>query len=168
MAKGLGKKRLNQQNGGASAPPVPPIDPDNAEFVLFIRAKKFPQWYPLSIVKGGTAANMMVKAMESDLGKKMYAGTLVRNIGGVIYKDRRRIEAQVKTLPALKAFKEFEYGFKIRDKENPKNWYIADSTVQLIPPEDQLPASPVDGLKDAVAGVGESVQKAFKDGFKLG
>ena len=26
---------------------------------------------------------------------------------------------------------------KIRNKENPKSWYIADATVQLIPPEDQ-------------------------------
>lgn len=28
-------------------------------------------------------------------------------------------------MPLLKSFKEFEYGFKIRDKENPKNWCVA-------------------------------------------
>ncbi len=64
-------------------PPTPPIDPDNAEFVLFIRAVKFPQWYPLSVVKGGSAANIIVRAMESDFGKLLYGKTLIRNIGTV-------------------------------------------------------------------------------------
>jgi len=59
------------------------VDPDNAEFVIFVRAKKFPQWYPLSVVKGGSAANVLVKAMESELGRKLSGNTLVRNIGTV-------------------------------------------------------------------------------------
>ena len=43
-----------------------------------------------------------------------------------------------KTMPLLKSFKEFEYGFKIRDKENPKNWCAllpwdgADAPVSLL------------------------------------
>ena len=53
------------------------------EFVIFTRAKKFPQWYPLSVVKGGQAANMLVKAMESELGRKLSGNSLVRNIGTV-------------------------------------------------------------------------------------
>jgi hypothetical protein len=110
---------------------------------------------------------MMVKAMESDLGKNMYASTLTRNIGAVVYKDRKAIERQVKTLPAMKAFSEFEYGYKIRDKETPKSWYVADKVI-LIPPESELPTSPVDNLKDAVGGLGETMQSFFKDGFKLG
>ena len=64
-------------------PPTPPVDPDNVEFVIFVRAKKFPQWYPLSVVKGGQAANMLVKAMESELGRKLSGNSLVRNIGTV-------------------------------------------------------------------------------------
>lgn len=64
-------------------PPTPPVDPDNAEFVLFIRAKKFPQWYPLSVVKGGSAANTLIRAMEYDFGKLLYGKTLIRNIGQV-------------------------------------------------------------------------------------
>lgn len=59
------------------------MDPDNAEFVLFIRAKKFPQWYPLSVVKGGSAANTLIRAMEYDFGKLLYGKTLIRNIGQV-------------------------------------------------------------------------------------
>ena len=67
----------------AQLPPTPPVDPDNVEFVIFTRAKKFPQWYPLSVVKGGQAANMLVKAMESELGRKLSGNSLVRNIGTV-------------------------------------------------------------------------------------
>jgi hypothetical protein len=64
-------------------PPTPPVDPENTEFVLFIRAVKFPQWYPLSVVKGGSAANVLVRAMEYDFGKLLYGKTLIRNIGKV-------------------------------------------------------------------------------------
>ena len=67
----------------AQAPPTPPVDPNNAEFVIFVRAVKYPQWYPLSVMNGGPAANVLVKAMESDLGKKLSGNTLVRNIGTV-------------------------------------------------------------------------------------
>ena len=65
------------------APPTPPVDPQNEEFVLFIRAKKFPQWYPLSVVKGGGQANVLLKAMQNDFGKLLYGKTLIRNIGSV-------------------------------------------------------------------------------------
>lgn len=65
------------------APPTPPVDPDNTEFVLFIRAVKFPQWYPLSVVKGGSAANLLVRAMEYEFGRMLYGKTLIRNIGQV-------------------------------------------------------------------------------------
>ena len=59
------------------------MDPNNVEFVLFIRAVKFPQWYPLSVVKGGSAANVLARAMEYELGRLLYGKTLVRNIGQV-------------------------------------------------------------------------------------
>ena len=41
----------------------------------------------------------------------------------VIYQEKEKIEGTLKRqAPLLKGFNEFEYGFKIRDKENPKNW----------------------------------------------
>lgn len=40
-----------------------------------------------------------------------------------VYKDRKKIEAEIKKQPALGAFSDFEYGFKIRDKEVPSSWY---------------------------------------------
>ena len=132
-----------------------------------MRAKKLPQWFPLSIVKGGTAANMMVKALENDLGKKLYGDALVRNLGAVVYRDRAQIEAEVRKMPGLARFSEFEYGFKVRDKANPKAWYIADGTVQLIPPEADLPKAPVDAAKETLDSIGDAA-KEFMNNFKLG
>lgn len=40
----------------------------------------------MSVVTGGTTAKLMVGAMKNDLGKRLYEGTLTRNIAGVIYK----------------------------------------------------------------------------------
>ena len=41
----------------------------------------------------------------------------------VIYQEKEKIEGTLKRqAPLLKGFNEFEYGFKLRDKENPKNW----------------------------------------------
>lgn len=107
-------------------PPTPPVDPDNVEFVVFVRSKKvntaslafvvalhmgaclhtylhacvvppclsstindlnhplhiaqLPKWVPLSIIKGGTSANMLVKSLESDWGNRMFKGQLVNNM----------------------------------------------------------------------------------------
>jgi hypothetical protein len=44
------------------------------------------KWIPLSIVKGGQAANLLVKACESEWGRKLYSNTLIRNIGLAVYK----------------------------------------------------------------------------------
>ncbi len=49
---------------------------------------------PLSIVKGGQSANVLVKTMESEWGKKLYSRTLVSNIAQAVYK--------VRVLPAQK------------------------------------------------------------------
>lgn len=132
------------------------------------KKKQFPQWFPLSVVKGGTTANMLVKSLDNDLGKKLAKETLVRNIGQVIYRDRKKIEREVKQMPALKAFSDFDYGFKIRDKTNPKNWYIADKTVMLIPPEEELGKAPIDQAKEKLNEVSENVSNFFNKLGKIG
>lgn len=138
-------------------PPTPPVDPDNAEFVVFVRSKKLPKWVPLSIIKGGTAANLLVKSIENELGNKLYGNTLVKNIGQALYKDREAVERSIRSqFPPLQAVKEFEYGFKIRDKAVPGDWY-KPVDVRLIPPEEELGTS---------SGVVENVKDFFDSGFK--
>lgn len=138
--------------------PTPPVDPDNVEFVIFVRSKKLPQWMPLSVMKGGGPANMLVKSLENDLGKSLYGNTLVDNVGRAIYKDKAGIEQAIRAqFPMFKAAKEFEYGFKIRDKEDPKAWYLATPDLQIIPPEEELGSgaleSVVEGVKDTQSKV---------------
>lgn len=119
-------------------------------------------------MKGGTTANMLVKSLDNDLGKKLAKETLIRNIGQVIYRDRTKIEREIKKMPALKSFSEFEYGFKIRDKATPKNWYIADKTVMVIPPEEELGKAPIDQAKEAINDFGENVSNFFNNLGKMG
>ena len=54
--KGSGKRRSDQMMGKqkAQTPPIPPVDPDNEEFVMFVRPKRMPQWVPYTIVMGGS------------------------------------------------------------------------------------------------------------------
>lgn len=44
---------------------------------------------PLSVVKGGQAANVLVQSLESGWGMKLFGNTLIRNIAQVVYKVRR-------------------------------------------------------------------------------
>ena len=38
------------------------VDPDNEQFVIYVRSKKgFKAWYPLNVVTGGSTANTLVK-----------------------------------------------------------------------------------------------------------
>lgn len=46
------------------------------------------QWMNMSIVKGGTSANLLVKGMATEWGRKLYGRTLLSNIAQSIYKER--------------------------------------------------------------------------------
>ncbi|WPT11024.1 Protein HHL1 [Picochlorum sp. SENEW3] len=158
-AKGKQRMRRGQGNSGMAMPsvPTPPVDPDNVEFVIFVRSKKLLQWMPLSVMKGGGPANMLVKAMENDLGKKMYGNTLVENVGNAIYKDKDAIERSIRAqFPMFKATQEFEYGFKIRDKEDPKSWYLAKD-IQVIPPASELGNTPIDKVNSFFQDMGKNL-----------
>jgi len=129
------------------APPTPEVDPANAEFVLFVRSTKLPQWVPLSVVKGGQAANLLVQQLQSGWGMKLFGNTLVRNIGQVVYKDRAVIERQIrKNIPPLANSTEFQFGFKIRDKSVPKDWFKPVG-ITILPPEKDLPGTPIDAIR---------------------
>lgn len=163
VAMAKGKQRMRRGGGGNQSGmqmpnvPVPPVDPENVEFVIFVRSKKLLQWMPLSVMKGGGPANMLVKALENDPGKKMYGNTLVENVGTAIYKDKDAIERSIRgQFPMFKATQEFEYGFKIRDKENPKDWYLAKD-IQVIPPAEELGNTPVEKMGNFFQDLGKNL-----------
>ena len=126
--------------GGATqqAPPVPPVDPDNEEFVIFVRSKNSPvaQWFPFNIVVGGSQANTMAQAMQGGFAAKLFEGTLSKNIGRTIYEDLDKVVSIVRErIPMLKNAKEFEFAYKIRDKARPAAWVYTDGIV-VVPPEE--------------------------------
>jgi len=47
---------------------------------------QLPQWLPVSIMKGGRPANLLVGSMESDWGKKLFGKALVRSIAQPLWK----------------------------------------------------------------------------------
>jgi hypothetical protein len=118
---------------------MPPIDPDNEQFVIYVRSKKgFKAWYPLNVVTGGSTANTLVKGLDSNLSKDLALTSLTNNIGQAIYKDIEQLEQMCRRMPMLKAAKELEYGFMVLDKADPTSMMKPPSDkVYVIPPEEE-------------------------------
>lgn len=146
----MGKQKM-------AKPPTPPVDPDNEEFVMFVRPKQFPtMWVPYTVVTGGSQANQLVKSANGNFATGMFADQLVRSMGEVVYRDQAKIEREVKKIPMLKNYDEFQYGFKVRDKTQPDAWYESKGVIE-IPPEDQLPSTPLNKVADGVKGVADKL-----------
>merc|ERR1711959_120969 len=138
-AKGKGKK-MNRQGKGMQQPQmsVPPTDPENEEFVLFARSKRsaLKNWYPFTIMVGGSQANVLVKAKENEFTEKLTGNTLAKTLGATLYKERTKVEDMVKErVPYLKNAKEMEYAFKVRNKDKPASWMFTDG-IETIPSEE--------------------------------
>jgi hypothetical protein len=140
------RSRFNQGGRGPASgqPGPPPIDfgsDDNPKFILFIRATGgvIPEWFPLSIIDGGTQAQGMLAQMKSDFGKKIFQNTLTRNIAGAIYKGDPKdvIKAAVRQYPILKDAKGYEFAYKVADKEKPRESMMGTG-VTRIPPKEEL------------------------------
>lgn len=57
---------------------LPPIDPDNEQFVIYVRSKKgLKTWFPLNVVTGGSTANTLVKGLDSNLSKDVFFSSLL-------------------------------------------------------------------------------------------
>ena len=114
---------------------------------------QFPRWIPYTVMKGGWSANALAKAQGTKWGKNLYGETLIKNIGQAFYKDLNKINASVRqNIRQLKYAKVLEYGFKIRDKEKPDDWYLAED-VQLLPPKEEVETGSImDNVKDFFTG----------------
>jgi hypothetical protein len=135
--------------------PTPEPDPANVEFVLFVRNKTLPRWIPLSIMNGGGPANTLVRSLDSGWGRALFSNILIRNVAQSLYKDIKSLERSCRqNLPELKTAKELEFGFKIREKDNPKNWHVAKN-ITIIPPAKQMGGTPLDNIRSFFSGVGK-------------
>jgi hypothetical protein len=139
---------------------MPPIDPDNEQFVIYVRSKKgFKSWYPLNVVTGGSTANTLVKGLESKLSKDLALTSLTNNIGQAIYKDIIQLEEMCRRMPMLKAAKELEYGFMVLDKSDPSSMFRPPGEkVWVIPPEEET-RMPAQKAAEGFAAAAEKVKK---------
>ncbi|CAL50296.1 unnamed product [Ostreococcus tauri] len=160
-AKGKGKS--NREGSGAKMMSqveqfMPPIDPDNEQFVIYVRSKRgLKAWYPLNVVTGGSAANTLVKGLDNDMSREMAQKSLQQNIGKAIYKDFEAIEKVARTMPMLKQAKEIEYGFAVLDKKNPRSMFSpASGSVMMIPSEEDC-ETPADKFQE----MGDNLKKMF-------
>ena len=70
--RGAGRRRAVAQMQQQVEQFMPPIDPDNEQFVIYVRSKRgIKAWYPLNVVTGGSAANTLVKGLDSSISKEM-------------------------------------------------------------------------------------------------
>lgn len=151
-AKGKSMGRKMPGKGQQEQFQLPPLDPENPQFMLYVRSKAVPQWYPVSVVTGGSAAKAMVKMANGNFGKDFYTGALTRNVGSVIYKDENAIRNLVfKSYPLLRKAAELQWGYKLLDPENPKK-SMMPSGVVLVPPKDENKA-PLEGVADKLKGL---------------
>lgn len=145
-----GKSRMRQgysSNVMPPAPPTPEPDPKNVEFVLFVRAKGGAKWLPLSIMNGGGAANSLVRSLDSGWGRTLFSNILIRSIAESLYQNKSKMDQDViKNMPDMRTARSLEYGFKIRDKASPKDWYVAND-ITALPAKKQLQGTPLDNAK---------------------
>eukprot|EP00242_Pyramimonas_sp_CCMP2087_P007365 CAMPEP_0198209204 /NCGR_PEP_ID=MMETSP1445-20131203/13923_1 /TAXON_ID=36898 /ORGANISM="Pyramimonas sp., Strain CCMP2087" /LENGTH=240 /DNA_ID=CAMNT_0043882893 /DNA_START=45 /DNA_END=767 /DNA_ORIENTATION=- len=151
--KSLGRKipgKGDRSMGGNMS--MPPLDPENPQFMIYVRSKAIPMWQALSVVTGGSAAKGLVSMSKGGMGSKFGTDALTRNVGSVIYKDEQQIKNLVfKTYPLLKNAKVLEWGYKTLDPdEDAKKQVMSSKDVILVPPKGEIKApgeKAVDALK---------------------
>lgn len=160
---------------------LPPIDPDNEQFVIYVRSKKgLKTWFPLNVVTGGSTANTLVKGLDSNLSKdvgpsllchhishrflQMALKSLTNNIGQAIYKEQVQLEEMVRKMPMLKSARELEYGFSILDKTNPNSMFKpSEKDVFVIPPEEET-RMPAQEAAEGLKRIGDNFKKLMDGG----
>jgi len=167
-AKGKQTMRRGAEPGRVmrNIPPTPPVDPQNEEFVIFVRSKMQRTWLPMSMVKGGWQANAIIANQRNEFGKNLFGktldDTLTRNIASAIYQDKDKLEQKLRQqIPQLKATKIFEFGYKIRDRDTPDDWYKAEG-ITKIPPSEDIPKTPLENIGDWFQGNFGKVGAGFK------
>jgi len=167
FAKGKQQNRRGSspKQGGSVEQFLPPIDPDNEQFVIYVRSKKgLKTWFPLNVVTGGSTANTLVKGLDSNLSKDMALKSLTNNIGQAIYKEQVQLEEMVRKMPMLKSARELEYGFSILDKKNPNSMFKpSEKDVFVIPPEEET-RMPAQEAAEGLKRIGDNFKKLMDGG----
>lgn len=117
-----------------------PIDRENPQFVIFVRSKKLPLWYPITVLTGSAQAKLLVKSLESRFGQALVESNLVKQVGKSIYQNKEAVYQSISSqCPQLMEAQELEFGMKLLDKENVRKSLMADKSIKVVR---SLPPSP--------------------------
>lgn len=95
-------------------PTMPELkEEDGPQYMVFVKSTNVPIWYPVTMMSGRPQNELVEKAIETDLGKKLYVGQLEKSMAESIYKDLDEVkETLLKQYSELKFAKELEFGYK--------------------------------------------------------
>lgn len=158
------RRQTNPSQNGSMEQYLPPVDPDNEQFVIYVRSKRgLKTWFPLNVVTGGSTANTLVRGLDSSLSREMAVKSLSNNIGQALYKEKEKLEELVRKMPMLKSCKEFEFGFCVLDKKNPSSMFKPlDKDVFIIPREEDTQL-PVQKVTTKLKNMGDSLKNLFEE-----
>jgi hypothetical protein len=161
-AKGKQQNRRgsNPKQGGSIEQFLPPVDPDNEQFVIYVRSKKgLKTWFPLNVVTGGSTANTLVKGLDSNLSKELALKSLTNNIAQALYKEQVQLEEMVRKMPMLKNAKELEYGFSILNKKEPNSMFKPSEKDVFVIPAEEDTRMPAQEAAEGLKKIGDSFKK---------
>lgn len=95
-AKGKSQNRKVPGKAGPSSQfRLPPLDPNNPQFMIYVRSKAVPMWYPVSVITGGsTAKNLVNVSPPAYLSRACYTFGGHRNSPGGLNMSRCRPRMQ--------------------------------------------------------------------------
>lgn len=147
MVAGKGRRsrqrtgQVQQQPQKPEDMPVPdiPIDPQNPQFVIFVRSTKLPFWYPVNVITGGSQAKLLLRTMESRFGQTLVESNLLKQLGKSLYENKQELlEGVYKQYPNLQNAEQLQFGMRILDKEDVRRSLMPNAEgIKLIPPEEE-------------------------------
>ena len=65
---------------------------------MFARSKRsaLKNWYPFTIMVGGSQANVLVKAKENEFTEKITGNTLAKTLGATLYKEQDKVVQELR------------------------------------------------------------------------
>lgn len=90
-------------------------------FNVMVRSPVARMWYPLGTLRGDTRARILVTAMRTGWGRRLYGGTLSKGVARIVFSEQgtRMLDGAIRRYPALRKFdsSELEFGYKAVAKQ---------------------------------------------------
>lgn len=119
MRSGKARFQRPQQPLGQNRPGMPELPEDGTPvFALFVRSTTAKIWYPIGALRGDDRAKGLVRATQTQWGKRMYTNALDKGVARTVFMDGGKLLQSVfRQYPQLKKNRDvLEYGYKVYAK----------------------------------------------------